>query len=185
MSIPPVYLHIIYIAAFVLMMELNVFYKQPLYDYSILLIQDLHLEITPISLSVCQALAIVGDGPIYMMLFLLFCSRGPRADAFLYICLIGLCNSIMALTKNGLHDPRPYFSNDSIKAFDCSHEYGNPSGHSLFVSGAFVFMFLNYFHNSNSKQISIPLYIAALVGTLMFICLMGFSRVYVGVHSID
>jgi membrane-associated phospholipid phosphatase len=89
--------------------------------------------------------------------------------------------------KNLHHDPRPYFSEREVKTYECSFEYGNPSGHSLFASGVFIYLFLDTFHNSSTSLIRYTkfTYYLWLTITVFMIISMGFARIYLGVHSID
>jgi membrane-associated phospholipid phosphatase len=79
-------------------------------------------------------------------------------------------------------------SEDSIIPYDCTHEYGNPSGHSLFSAGFFMFLFLDVFHGELKEkkvQVSTLYYYSALFGTISMGFSIGFARLYVAVHSID
>jgi membrane-associated phospholipid phosphatase len=42
------------------------------------------------------------------------------------------------------HDPRPFWSSDDVQAFNCSTQYGNPSGHSMLTFGISVAYALEY-----------------------------------------
>ena len=37
----------------------------------------------------------------------------------------------MYVLKNVYRDPRPYWVGDDVKAWECLHDFGNPSGHSM------------------------------------------------------
>ena len=84
--------------------------------------------------------------------------------------------------KISYHSPRPYMTDDGFTVIGCSYEYGQPSGHSLFSAGFSVFLFLDFLGDSEVKD---KRYIGSLIGTLSFFFLMGFARIYQGVHSID
>lgn len=62
----------------------------------------------------------------------------------------------MNIAKIGYHDPRPYMSESNIIPYDCTNEYGNPSGHSIFSAGFFMFLFLDIFHGElKEKQVTV------------------------------
>ena len=68
----------------------------------------------------------------------------------------------------------------------CSTEFGNPSGHSLYAAGFFTFVFLdNFYDDDYNRNHSKWAYKLSLLGTLTIISLIGFARLYVGLHSIN
>ena len=84
------------------------------------------------------------------------------------------------------HDPRPYMISAAIIPYGCSQEYGNPSGHSLFGAGFFFFFFLDIFHGEyKGVKVNKFLYWSSFAGVCTITFLIGFARLYVGVHSID
>ena len=92
----------------------------------------------------------------------------------------------MNFTKIAYHDPRPYFTSDEITPYGCSSEYGNPSGHSLFAAGFFFFIFLDILHGEYKNK-TLPKYVypLSLAGAIIMTFLIGFARLYVGVHSMN
>ncbi len=77
----------------------------------------------------------------------------------------------MNLLKMYYHDPRPYFV----------AEYGSPSGHAILAGFCLIF-FLDRYDNKESRQLT--KFIAVLF-SLIWIILVGVSRVYVGAHAIN
>lgn len=66
---------------------------------------------------------------IILMAYYTFSSQKIRILAFfIYFFLITYLCSILKLIY---HDPRPYWMSQSVQAFECLSEYGNPSGHSM------------------------------------------------------
>lgn len=90
----------------------------------------------------------MGDGPVYSLLLFTIVNWSAIPKVFLYIIVIGGSHFIMPITKNFHHDPRPYFVDDATFTYDCSHEFGNPSGHALIVTATFAFLFLDNYHNT-------------------------------------
>ena len=82
------------------------------------------------------------------------------------------------------HQPRPYWVSDGVRAYKCSKDYGFPSGHSSISMHVTVFMILDIFASSiYSSEILIQ--IITVILSMAFPVLIGFSRVYLGVHSFD
>lgn len=65
-----------------------------------------------------------------LMYYLL--KKREKARVVYYGLGITLFTVITNLMKLLYADPRPFWSSDNIKAFHCSSQYGNPSGHTLF-----------------------------------------------------
>lgn len=86
--------------------------------------------------------------------------------------------------KIGYYSPRPYMTFDGLTTIGCSHEYGNPSGHSLFSAGFSLFVFLDFFSHQSGGEKS-RAYNTCLIAAIAFFVLMGFARVYQAVHSVD
>ena len=96
------------------------------------------------------------------------------------------CLTIMNLTKMAYHEPRPFFVDADIKVYGCSAEYGNPSGHSLFAAAFAFFLFLDIFESPHTKFKRWGLsYCISLFFVLAYTILIGFARLYVGVHTLN
>jgi membrane-associated phospholipid phosphatase len=91
--------------------------------------------------------------------------------------------------KSYVREPRPLFVDSEIKATakDCNHmEFGNPSSHAFGCSFCIPMMaFLLIRHHSirfNLKS-NWKLYLLASVFIPFLIALIGFSRVFKGLHT--
>ena len=93
-----------------------------------------------------MALSLIGDGALYFLVFLLVFNWEGRARAFYYLIFLCTNLSIQIITKIGYHDPRPYMTDEKIEPIMCSHEFGNPSGHSQFAAAYALFTFLDFYH---------------------------------------
>jgi len=138
--------HLIYWMVLAVIFATEFTYRQPLYDLSIDVILDMQPNRNLAGRIVFEGLSYLGAGALYFLMFLLIFNWGSRAHAFYYIIFICACLFYMNLGKIVYHDPRPYMSNSKILPLGCSNEYGNPSGHALFASGFFFFLFLDIFH---------------------------------------
>jgi membrane-associated phospholipid phosphatase len=145
------YVSSLYFLALALIVVIDFFIEKPLYDASIPFIQDLQTNMSKSVINFYVTLSFLGAGIIYFLVFLLIFNWGTRARAFYYLTYLCTDLWIMNVTKMGYHDPRPYMSDDKILPYDCSHEYGNPSGHSIFAMGFFVFLFLDVYHKKHES----------------------------------
>ena len=73
----------------------------------------------------------LGNGPYYFWIFTIYLVYKDRAHSFYWILFLSVIYYIMYLGKIFYHNPRPYFTNDDIIAYDCAGDFGNPSGHSM------------------------------------------------------
>ena len=94
----------------------------------------------------------------------------------------------MNVTKLYYHQARPFWASSDVKAFGCSTQYGNPSGHSLTSMGAALFLWLDYNQNAQNKEgqfynmyTRVFLFIVAITFGLS----IGYSRLFLGVHSLN
>lgn len=53
---------------------------------------------------------------------------------------LGVLVYIMSMLKMIYHNVRPYMKFDSIRGYECSLDFGKPSGHAM-VGSAFYFLF--------------------------------------------
>ena len=109
-----------------------------------------------------------------------------RARAFYYIMVVTVMVFIMNVFKLSYHDPRPFWVSSNIKAYGCSMQYGNPSGHSLNSMGIAMTVWLDYNHYAARglvKYSSTAWRIFFLFLALLFGLSIGYSRVFMGVHS--
>lgn len=89
------------------------------------------------------------------------------------------------ITKLGTYYPRPFWASDEIQTFECTTQFGNPSGHAARAMGFPVLIWLDYYENYNSGRFSgiytkVVLLILGVGGGI----LVGYIRVLLGVHTI-
>jgi len=85
----------------------------------------------------------------------------------------------MLALKTFYSNPRPYWSSENIKAWSCSSDFGNPSGHSMLSMTFSVTHGLSIYDESQNKNIFVLIFgvIAAL--------LVGYARLVLGAHSLN
>ena len=96
----------------------------------------------------------------------------------------------MGILKLIYADSRPYMIDSSIRAYKCVKEYGNPSGHSSGASALVLWLFLDIFHGKtiivkNTAFYSNLTYYTALVISTIYAIVMPYTRLLMGVHSLD
>ena len=120
-----------------------------------------------------------------ILAFFLF--KRPR---FLYyLAIFSSENFGIHLLKLVYHEPRPYMMNSDIQPIDCDKSFGNPSNHS---GSSFLFafaVFLDIFHGKPfTKKVysySWTLYIMALSFAIFWAISLPYTRVLLGVHSVN
>jgi membrane-associated phospholipid phosphatase len=122
------------------------------------------------SLNLCELIPI----------FISFFTPGWRVKTIYYAFAITVLLILMNVTKLLYADPRPYWVNPDIIVGSCSRNYGNPSGHSSTVMGMSLVMWLDLcqsYSNRNKCLFLIPAILIPLT--------TGYSRLILGVHSLD
>lgn len=89
----------------------------------------------------CDILYPVVIAAILMIYYALSSIKVKALSFFIYFCLIAYFCSVVKIIY---HDPRPYWVSDSVNAYECYSEYGNPSGHSMMAILFFGMMWHQY-----------------------------------------
>lgn len=107
--------------------------------------------------------------------------------AFLYSIVTYISITLSSWLKILLQEPRPFWLDDSVKAYDCEAGYGYPSNHVLTTVPTFLMFFeILYYHFKIDRSVNANIFYWAGIGAniLIIIC-VGFSRMILGVHSLD
>lgn len=121
------------------------------------------------------------------VVFIVLYAWSSRKRAMYYLILISVFIFMMSFFKLFYHEPRPYMVVAEIKVYDCSTEFGNPSGHTMSVGSIMVLLFLEYFYtNDHGLQNERGCwYLFCLLADVGVMLIVGFSRLYNGVHTLD
>ena len=162
-------------------------YRKPLFDYSFTAIKTIQANSTKAGIFTFEAFSFVGAGALYFVVFIVLFNCDSRARAFYHILFLTACIFVMNITKMAYFEPRPYFVDIDIVPHGCSAEFGNPSGHSIFAAAFLTFLFLDVFEDPQVRRYSrqAKVYIGSLFLTFSMIVLIGFARLYVGLHTIN
>ena len=82
-------------------------------------------------------------------------------------------SAVPSMLKMIYSDPRPYWEFDEVRAISCETGWGNPSGHAMFTGSVWVCVALLCVYSRK---------VVACIAVLLWIALVGFDRVYLGVH---
>ena len=109
-----------------------------------------------------------------------------RARQVYLIFLFTITLAVMNITKMAYHEARPFWENSTLFAGDCSSEYGNPSGHSM-TSAVFAIAMILEAAEAVKGTIVLRVGLGVLTGLVMtaYFILLGWSRMILGVHSIN
>jgi membrane-associated phospholipid phosphatase len=111
------------------------------------------------------------------IIVIVFSRRKGRAYCLLLFILL---NTYLTGILKAIHcDPRPFWSDNLVRSigFYCPQEYGNPSGHSWFIT-VLCFAFVIDFYGVGKKYLHLVVSLALLV-------LVPMSRMYLGAHSLN
>ena len=177
----PLDVHLKYLVVFLLIVAFEPFYREPMFEYSLEWIRESQAKRSAIATQVFVILSKIGDGDLYLAIFLVYYVCGNIAKALYIMTYICAGSFLLTVTKMIYMEPRPYFVDDQITCLDkCSAEYGNPSGHSV-IAGYFLMLCLDYFHDKPQSVLKKICFVFAASIKL----LIGYSRLYVGAHSLN
>ena len=179
-----IFINIIIILALIALIMIEYMYKNPLFKYSLTYEQNLQNSISKEGIEFYKLISILGGGVfIGFGLFFVLCYFSLIKTIILCISLIFIVylHDIMKLFYG---DPRPFWINTILFQGKCESSYGNPSGHSM--TAFFFFLSLSYYicmieKIKNNYKYKITVY---LIG-IFFSGLTAFSRLALGVHSLD
>ena len=176
--------NLVLLSALLIIMLLEIIYKNSLFTYSLTYQQNLQESLTVSVIeffniiSICGNGLFIGIGLIFIFFYfslvktILFCAG---------LILIVYLHDIMKLIYN---DPRPFWLNSILFQGKCETSYGNPSGHSLI--GFYFYLSLTYYLcKSIFKQYNSFIKFSIYLFSFLFAALTAFSRLVLGVHSLD
>ncbi|TYK47912.1 phosphatase PAP2 family protein [Actinomadura decatromicini] len=117
-------------------------------------------------------MSFLGSAAFYLpVLVVLFWCVAPRLAARVAVILLfgGFLNGLLKLV---FHDPRPYWTDPSVKGRESLSSFGMPSGHSQNAP-----VFWGFFAVQTRRWY-------VWTGAAAIVFLVGVSRVYLGVHSV-
>ena len=162
----------------------EIIFKDSLFKYSLIYEKHLQNSLSKGSLKLFEIISITGDGVfIGIILCFIFCY-------FTLIKTILICTGLIFivylhdLMKLIYSDPRPFWVDSLLLKGKCETSYGNPSGHSL-ISFYFYLSFCYYLCQIHKIKNNIYLRVCIYIIALLISSLTAFSRLTLGVHSLD
>lgn len=149
-------------------------WKESLWSESIRLQEFMQLEWP----GVYSAMSLLSSSSLLITLApqcLFFYFDDPLTGAHLSLFTF-LASGGSGLLKMLYSDPRPFWVSDAVKGLACEQDWGTPSGHALFTSTVWGAVAVSLARKGYKS--SIPL-------ILLWLVLIGFSRLYLGVHFLS
>lgn len=133
------------LASLVLIIVMEPWYRQGLFNSSIDTIVKIQSDASETAIVIWKgysnlAIVVVMVAPIVASLLRFH----ERCRAFYYVVMLTAMLFTMNVSKLCYWQPRPFWVSPAVQAFDCSAQYGNPSGHSLFSMGTALTIWLDY-----------------------------------------
>ena len=168
-------------------------YREPAYDYSHQFISRWQKGSTNASINFFKFISLFGDQTLQVVVIVSVYCFATRRFFLKLILVVFVAQNLITYLKLIYHDPRPYFTSDNVTAMSCSRGYGNPSGHCLITASVYGALWFLLFIRNDKKQhtlfpkkwmlISCKWLSFSLI--LLLIILTFFSRLYLGVHSLN
>lgn len=176
--------NIIILLSLIFLIMIEFIYRRPLFTYSLTYEQNLQNSLTKNAFEFYKLISFLGNGfLIGLGLFFVLCYYSLLKTISLCIGTIFIVylHDVMKLLYG---DPRPFWLNSILFQGSCETSYGNPSGHSLtsfffLLSLSYYICMLDNFKNNKTYKIIVYCIGIFLSG------LIAFSRLALGVHSID
>ena len=176
--------NIILLSALLLVIIMELIYKNSIFKYSLTYEQNLQNSLPKFLIEFFKIVSICGDGAFIVLgLILIWCYFTLIKTILISVGLIYIVyfHDLLKLIHN---DPRPFWQNTILFQEECETSYGNPSGHSLisfyfYLSLSYYLCQINYIKSNIKFKLSV-------YGIALFIsALTAFSRIVLGVHSLD
>lgn len=163
-----------FLSALFVILVAELFYREPLYNWSLDYIADLQAtwKSTSMDLLFTTASGLTEIENFYLAILIALAFKGTQHGFYCmsFVCVIW---SVKNFGKLAYHDPRPYMTDDRIIALGCEREFGNPSGHTTQSSAITVFLVLDLLSGKLKR-----VFIMGLIGAVCVFSLVGFARVY-------
>jgi membrane-associated phospholipid phosphatase len=138
-----------YIAIALFLGIADLFYRDPLYAFTLDVVPPWQAQFTRDSFMVklTRAVTYLGEGYAAAVIFgIAFCVTS-RDKAFYILFVHAVATTVNKNLKIIYRNPRPYMVSSELIAFGCPKSFGNPSGHSSLSACLYTSMFLLFFHD--------------------------------------
>ena len=157
----------------------EIFFRNPLFDKSVEIIEDFQSKTGKHFENFMKTIS------NFAFAIFLFIAIGyfifPLSKQYIYIFTCILSFYIDNVLKIIYRNPRPFFENELLRK-ECDGGFGNPSGHAMLSSCSYLCFCELLCEEFNLK---IVLRIILFAFASLIIILIGISRIFLGVHSIN
>ena len=177
-------INIIILSSLIILIILDLIYRNSLFTYSLTYEQNLQNSFSENAIQFYKFLSnIFAYIAIFLGFIFVFCYFPLNKSILFFIAFI-FGDYIEDLMKLIFSDPRPFWLNSILSQGSCEASYGNPSGHSI---KAFLFSLSLCYYICMLDRIKDNLKYKAIIYTIGLLgsALVAFSRIALGVHSID
>ena len=177
-------INIIILSSLIFLIILDLIYRNSLFTYSLTYEQNLQNSFSKNTILFYKFISDILGYLIMALGFIFVFCYFPLNKSIVFIIGFIFGDYVEDLFKLIFSDPRPFWLNSILSQGSCEGSYGNPSGHSI---KAFLFSLSLCYYTcmlqkiKNNFKYKIIIYIIGFFGA----ALVAFSRIALGVHSID
>ena len=132
----------------------------------------------------------LGSHYAFYLFYICIVVLASKPAALYLICAIFTANFVSNQLKSSYGDLRPYWNDKQIVGMQCQTGYSNPSGHLLQNCFFWTTIYLHLYFEVGVHRPRITVFctayiiqLCAVAHGITYLILMGFSRVYLGVHT--
>ena len=170
---------IITLVFLILFIIAEIFFRNPLFNKSVELIEDFQLK-TGKNFEYFMKTISNFAYAIFIFIIINYFTL-PLSKQYIYIFTCILSFYIDNILKIIYRNPRPFFENKDIRK-ECDGGFGNPSGHAMLSSCSYL-CFLQLICEEFNLNFILKIILFILV--ILIVILIGISRIFLGVHSIN
>ena len=170
---------IITLVFLILFIIAEIFFRNPLFNKSVELIEDFQLK-TGKNFEYFMKTISNFAYAIFIFIIINYFTL-PLSKQYIYIFTCILSFYIDNILKIIYRNPRPFFENKDIRK-ECDGGFGNPSGHAMLSSCSYL-CFLQLMIEEFNLNFILKIILFILV--ILIVILIGISRIFLGVHSIN
>jgi undecaprenyl-diphosphatase len=158
-------------------------YREPLFNDSIIWIKQIQNNGNKASDTFFNIITKFGTLPIFLPIFIIVFLFSSLTSSYTLYTTFTITSFMTNIMKICYSSPRPYWVDISLLK-DCSEGYGNPSGHASDSVAVYLTLWKIISEVSFIKKRVWAKYLILLFLTLLIATIM-FSRIYLGVHSVN
>ena len=163
---------------------IEAYFREILYSWGLIiikLIQD-YIDDNFVLINLFRVFSFMAGTKICTLTLLIFFNYFDMYSSLVLFEIIACCAVGNGFLKLIYKNPRPFFHEDWVKAYDCETGYGNPSGHSITAIALYFTLWkifkLKYNLNPKLKKLVLSMMWLLIISVLV-------SRLALGVHSLN